>query len=153
MAAAAIVVVAIAIPLRGQVDVGPQIAQVVEIEERTIRPYRAAVERYRKGRIQVQALTELINGTIMPQLHDARARVEALDGVLVEHQPLIADAQEYLRLREDSWRLRVDGLRAGSMQTLRKADSAERASLGALERLRHRQQVLEARIKLRTAGA
>ena len=122
MAAAALVMVAVAMPLRGVVDIGPQIAQVVAIEDQTIGPYRAAVDRYRKGRIKVQALTELINGTIMPQLHDARLRVEALDGVLVEHQPLVGSAAEYLRLREDSWRLRAEALRAGSTQALREAD-------------------------------
>ena len=153
MATATFLVVAIAISLRGQVDVGPQLAQVVAIEAETTGPYRTAVDGYRKGRVKVQALTELINGTIMPQLHDARSRVKALDGVLVEHQPMLADAEEYLRLREDSWRLRAEALRAGSMKALRKADDVERASLEALDRLRHRQRVLDVRIKSRTAGA
>lgn len=153
LTASAIVVLTLGLPLRGQVDVGPQIAQVVAIEEQTIGPYRAAVDRYRKGRIKVQALTELINGTIMPQLHDARLRVEALDGVLVEHKQLVGNAAEYLRLREDSWRLRAEALRAGSTEALREADRAERVSLGELEKLRHKTRILEARTKLRTAGA
>lgn len=153
LAAAAVVLIACAVPLRGLVDVGPQIAEVVAIEERTNVPYKEAVASYRKGRTDVKALTTLITGTIVPQINEARQRVEALDGVLVEHQPLVADAQEYLRLRETSWRLRVQALRAGSMQTLREADNAERASLGALERLRRGQRALELRVKLRSAGA
>ncbi len=153
LGAAAVVLIACAVPLRGLVDVGPQIAEVVAIEERTNVPYKEAVASYRKGRTDVQALTTLITGTIVPQINEARRRVEALDGVLVEHQPLVADAQEYLRLRETSWRLRVQALRAGSMQTLREADNAERASLGALERLRRGQRALELRVKLRSAGA
>ena len=39
------------------------------------------------------------------------------------------------------------------MKALRKADDVERTSLEALERLGHRQRVLEVRIKSRTAGA
>lgn len=153
LGAAAVVLIACAVPLRGLVDVGPQIAEVFAIEERTNAPYKEAVASYRKGRTDVKALTTLITGTIVPQINEARRRVEALDGVMVEHQPLVADAQEYLRLRETSWQLRVKALRAGSMQTLREADNAERASLGALERLRRGQRALELRVRLRSAGA
>jgi len=153
MGVAAAIIINIAVPLRGLVDVGPQIEQVVAIEEPTSRAYKTAVERFRTGRLAGRALTDLIDGTIMPQLHDALVRVEALDGVLNEHQPLVADAVEYLRLRETSWRLRAEGVRTGSMRTLREADKTERASLQALERLKGRQRSLAAVTRARSAGA
>jgi hypothetical protein len=37
----------------------------------------------------------------------------------------VTDALEFLRLREESWRLRVDGLRKGKLQTLQQADRVE----------------------------
>lgn len=152
VAVSAVVMVAVAWPLRGYVDVGPQIAEVVAIEDRTIGPYKSAVDRFRKGRLGVRALTDLIGETIMPQLQEARVRIEALDDVGVEHQPLVADAEEFLKLREKSWQLRIDALKAGSMQALREADSAERVSLEALEKLRRKQRDLDASTKSRSVA-
>lgn len=56
------------------------------------------------------------------------------------HRPLVADAEEYLRLRQESWRLRSQALHAASLPALREADVAERVSLQALERIQHRDQ-------------
>jgi hypothetical protein len=50
-----------------------------------------------------------------------------------DHQSLFTDISDYVKLREDSWRLRAEGLRAGQMATLQKADIAQRAALTALE--------------------
>lgn len=139
MATAAAIMIAVALPFRGIVDIRPDIAQVVAIEEQTSGPYKAAVDGFRKGRVEARALSDLINETIVPALHAAQARVESLDNVLEEHQPLVSDAQEYLRSREASWKLRAEGLRQGSIRTLREADKTERASLVTLQRLRARQ--------------
>ncbi|HEX7136261.1 MAG TPA: hypothetical protein VF219_00370, partial [Vicinamibacterales bacterium] len=91
--------------------------------------------------------------------------IKSLSDVPTEHQQLVADAEEYLRLRTQSWLLRAEGLRRtntvtlrkvtkteresdeswrlraesqyrGNMVTLGKAESAERASLSALERIK-----------------
>ena len=59
-----------------------------------------------------------------------------MDGVPPAHRPLVDAADEYLRLRDDSWRLRAEGLKAHSMPALEGADSAERASLDAFARLK-----------------
>ena len=48
----------------------------------------------------------------------------------------LASAEEYLRLRDESWRLRAAALHKSSMPALRKAETAERASLQAFERLK-----------------
>ena len=78
-----------------------------------------------------------------------------------EHQPLVAGAEEYVRLRAESWRLRAEGLRKANMvqkpaktdrapaeslqaearyratmRTLGQAEATERASLEALQRIR-----------------
>jgi hypothetical protein len=53
--------------------------------------------------------------------------------VPAEHQRAIAKATEYLTLRQDSWRLRAEGLRAGNTRTLQQADAAEHSALTALE--------------------
>ncbi len=62
--------------------------------------------------------------------------MKALDGVPAVHQPLVAQAEEYLRLRDESWRLRADGLRKLNLLTLRQADDRERAALQIMKGLR-----------------
>ena len=121
----------------------------------------AAVDRFRKGRISAEALVLLIDRSIVPELEVADARLKALNRVPKEHQPLVAGAEEYVRLRSESWRLRAEWLRKVSvvskteatervsggnsgaearykatMRTLGKAESTERASLAVLERIR-----------------
>jgi hypothetical protein len=72
----------------------------------------------------------------MPDLQESRARLKALEGVPEVHQPLVAQAEEYLRLRDESWRLRADGLRKTNLLTLRKADDRERAALQIIKKIR-----------------
>jgi rhomboid protease GluP len=165
MAATIVIAVASAVPLRGIADVKPEMERVVALEDRTARAYATAADGFRKGRITAEALARLIDRTIMPELQAADARVRALDRVPDEHQRLVADAQEYLRLRYESWRLRAEGLRQMNVPpprevgrtdlasdarwrlraeaqhrtnglTLGKAEGTERASLEALQRIR-----------------
>jgi hypothetical protein len=155
----------LALPLRGVADVRPEIARVVAVEDRTASAYQAAVDRFKSGRNTAEALAQLIDRTIMPELQAEGVRLKALDKVPPEHQPLVADAKEYVRLRSESWRLRSEGLRktsvparreAGkkdrpsnespraraeaqhraSMMTMGKAEGTERASLEALQRIK-----------------
>jgi rhomboid protease GluP len=165
MAATVVIAVASAVPLRGIADVKPEMERVVALEDRTSRAYATAAEGFRKGRITADALARLIDRTIMPELQAADARVKAFDRVPPEHQPLVADAEEYLRLRAESWRLRAEGLRrmnaprpreaggtdweAGARSRLRaetqhnvdgllrgRAEGTERASLEVLQRIK-----------------
>ena len=54
-----------------------------------------------------------------------RASLSTLTNVPPEHQPVVKSALEFLRLREESWTLRVEGLRNGRLQMLQRADRAE----------------------------
>ena len=78
------------------------------------------------------------------------ARLKALDAVPPEHQPLVATAEEYVRLRSESWRLRSEWLKkAGRLpqrgteavlyrtnsKTIAQAEERERAALDALARI------------------
>jgi membrane associated rhomboid family serine protease len=161
MAATAVIIIASAITLRGIIDVRPEIERVVAVEDRTAGAYGTAVDQFRKGRIGAEALIQLIDRSIVPELQAADVRLKALTRVPKEHQPLVAGAEEYVRLRSESWRLRADGLRKVNvvaktannertsgqsrgaearytitMRTLGQAEATERASLAALERIR-----------------
>lgn len=136
MAATVVIAVASAVPLRGVADVGPEIERIVAVEDRTARSYQTAVDQFRLGAIPLEALARLIDREIVPELNAVRARLKAIDGVPPEHQPLVAAADEYLRLRDESWRLRSEALHNASMPALQKADRAERASLEAFRRIR-----------------
>jgi len=90
----------------------------------------------------------------------ADGRLTTLKNVPPEHQPMVTDAHEYLRLRSASWRARAEAIRrtnsnprrnaagadAGSRlqaearfrsdnAAMGKAEGAERASMEAFERL------------------
>jgi hypothetical protein len=47
----------------------------------------------------------------VPELLAVDARLASLRNVPPEHQPIVADAREFLRLRTESWRARADALR------------------------------------------
>ena len=134
--ATAVIAIAAAVPLSGVTDARPEMARVVSVEDRTAGVYETARGRFTLGRITAEKLIELIDRTIMPELQQASARLKTLDGVPDVHQPLVAHAEEYLRLRDESWRLRADGLRKTNVLTLRKADDRERAALQIIKKLR-----------------
>jgi membrane associated rhomboid family serine protease len=135
-AAAIVIVMVSVVPLRGVTDVRPEIERIVAVEDRTASAYETEVNLFKKGRTTAKALAEVIHQTIMPELQAARVRLKALDGVPHEQEPLVAGAEEYLRLRDESWRLRTEGLHKSDMLLLRKAESPERAALEALQKIR-----------------
>ena len=140
VAAAAAVALAIAavlaVPLRRMCDARPEIARVIAFEARTALAYQAAVNQFKLGAINAEALARVIERTIVPDLQDVLTRVTALERVPPVQEALVMSAEMYLRLRDQSWRLRAEGLHKSSMRTLRKADETEHDSLEAFEQLR-----------------
>ena len=136
MAMATVAAVCVVMPLEGLIDVRPEIEKVVAVEERTAGTYDAAAAKFRIGRLPAKALVQVIDTTIIPDLQSVQARLKELRGVPREHAPLVAAAQEYVQLREQSWRARAEGLRKSKMDLLRKAEASERAALDAFEKMR-----------------
>jgi rhomboid protease GluP len=135
-AAAAAVIVVLGFPLRGIADVRPEIARINALEERVMSSYEVAIDRFRKGRMQPEALAKFIEKEIMPDLAKARARLEAIRGVPAQHRPLVAGALEYFRLRQDSFNMRTEAIRKSSLAKLRQAEGVETAARQTLERIR-----------------
>lgn len=135
--AVAVAAVIVAYPLHPVIDVRPEVERVVASEDRTAESYRTAVDRFRRGRVPIEALTRLIDRTIVPELETTDRRLRALTGVAPEHEALLADAERYVQLRSQSWRLRSQGLRTTDMAMLGKAEGTQRAALDALDRVRH----------------
>jgi rhomboid protease GluP len=131
LAASVAIVVALAAPLRGFADVSGEVAKVKEREKRTAQTYDTAVDRFKAGRISAQELARLAD-RIVGELQYIQAQLVSLDNVPAEHWPMVEKACEYLKLRQDSWRLRAQGLRAGQARTLQEADVAEHTALVAL---------------------
>jgi membrane associated rhomboid family serine protease len=164
LAGALILAAIAAAPLRGIVDVRPEIQRLLDLEQRTTKAYEASYSTFRKNGIDVDALARVIEGTIVPALEEADVRVKSLRGVPSEETWRIADAREYLRLREESWSLRARGLREtnapvrstgrttassgtlssadaaaryrSSLMILGKADARERVALQVLDRIK-----------------
>lgn len=126
----------LALPLRRMCDARPEIARVIAFEGRTALAYQAAVNQFKLGAINAEALARVIERTIVPDLQDVLTRVTALKRVPPVQEALVMSAEMYLRLRDQSWRLRAEGLHKSSMRTLRKADETEHDSLEAFEQLR-----------------
>jgi rhomboid protease GluP len=162
--AALFIAAAAAVPLRGITDVRPEIERLAAMESKTSKVYVAAAERFKKRKITAEALADTIGIEILPEISTAEERLRALTGVPAEHRPLVQGAEEYLRLRGESWRLRAEALRASNAARLRSAtkprtatenarrgveashqsnlftfanaDTSERASLQALDKVR-----------------
>jgi membrane associated rhomboid family serine protease len=134
--AALTLAIAAAVPLRGITDATDELARIVEIETRISDTYQRAVGQFRLGTMSAGQLARMIERSIMPEIQAARRRLLSLDRVPAEQQALVASAEEYLRLRDESWRLRFEALSQSSMGQLRTAEHKERASLEALERIR-----------------
>lgn len=123
-------------PLRGITDARPEVNRVIAGETRAADAYRAVVVRFNEGLVPATAMTRVIEQQILPEIRATQQRLQTLRGVPREHQPMVAAAQEYLRLREESWRLRADALQRTNMGTLKKADRTEWESLEAFKRIR-----------------
>ncbi len=132
LSATVAIVVVFAAPLRGLADVTDDVARVRAVEERTARSYDSAVDRFKRGRLKAAELAAFAD-QIVGELQSIQAELVSLENVPPEHWPMVQKAAEYLRLRQDSWRLRAEGLRAGHAGRLQQADVAERSALAALE--------------------
>ena len=118
------IVVAFAVPLRGMADVTREMPRVIDLERRTSAAYDAEVMKFRRGRQTANALANVADG-FASEVRATRESLSTLTNVPRQHKPMLDDAMEYLRLREESWRLRVEGLRAGRMPTLQRAERVE----------------------------
>jgi membrane associated rhomboid family serine protease len=135
-AVTAIAIGFMSVPLRGIADVRPQITILNALEAKTTSSYDLAMLRFRNNRITRDGLAKFIDGEILPGLASAQARLLALKGVPAQHRPVVARADEYLKLRQDSFRLRLEGLRKSNMKTLQLAEVKEIAAREALEKVK-----------------
>ena len=75
-----LVVIAVAVPLRGLTDVRPVIERVAAVEHETASSYDAAARRFSRGEMSIGELTDLIDRTILPELRAVRDRLKKLEG-------------------------------------------------------------------------
>lgn len=138
VATLACVAIVTAVPLRGITDARRDIAAVIETEDRTAAAFKTALEDYTEGRMTEQALAGTIDRIILPEILYMSERLALVDQTMVpeEQAPLLTSAEEYLRLRGESWTLRANALRSGKMSILWIADRKEALSLEALRRIR-----------------
>jgi hypothetical protein len=114
-------------------EIKGEIEQLVSTETHMAAVYDAAVAQFKLGTMTAASLAQLIDRRIRPELHVARLRVLSLDGVQREQAVALEKAKEYLRLREESWRLRAAALQQRDMAALRRVETTERVSLAALD--------------------
>lgn len=114
-------------------DIRADIEQLASTETRIANMYDAAAGQFKLGAMTAPSLAQLIDLRIKPELHVAHIRVLSLERVRPDQAVLLVKAKEYLRLREESWRLRADALNKRNLAALRRVETTERASLAALD--------------------
>ena len=134
--AVAIIAIAAAVPMRGLTDIRPEIERIAAVEQQTSSTYDGAVRRFANGELSLKELIGVIESTILPELRAAQAHLKQLQRVPREQTRLLAEADEYFKLREESWQARVAGLRRTSLKGLRSPDDTERAARQVLEGIR-----------------
>jgi hypothetical protein len=126
------ILITFAVPLHGIADVPAALARVVEVEERTAARYDADITRFKTGRMSAEELAAVAED-VGAEVRQMRQTIAALRNIPAEQASVLQAAAHYLELREDSWRLRVEALREGRMQTLQKASIRELEALRAFE--------------------
>src|SRR6185369_12980349 len=79
---------AIVTPLAGMTDVRADVARLFTVEEHTAARYRAATAQFTRGAIKAEVLAQLIERSIVPELREARRKVQGLTGVPRQQQAL-----------------------------------------------------------------
>ena len=132
------VAIVTAVPLKGITDARRDIEVVLETEAQTAQAFKEALQDFTDGRMTDKALAVVIDRVILPELDYVAGRLAAVDRNMVpkDQRPLIAAAEEYLTLRNESWTLRANALRSGKMSILWIADKKEALSLEALRRVK-----------------
>ena len=128
----------IAAPLSGAMDVRSEIARLIAVEDRTMVSYETANERFKRGVLHRDELAQLIERVIVPELDAARLRLHTIVGVPPRQQTLVDGADDFLRLRRESWLIRASALQASDTGLLREADEADRASLTELRAVKRK---------------
>jgi len=136
-AALVIVVIGAGIPMRGVIDVRPEIARISEIEEKTASAYDSAVRQFTNGELTLKELVAVIERTILPELRAGQTRLKQLQHVARGQATLVAEADQYFKLREESWQARAAGLRRTSLKGMRSPDETEREAREVLDSLRN----------------
>jgi membrane associated rhomboid family serine protease len=123
-------------PAHTPIDVRVEIAQVIAVEDRTSNIYDKEVIRFRRGRVTAAALIDLIDRAIVPELRAAASRLRTLENVSPDDRRIIAAAETFLKMRDESWQLRAAALHNSDIRGLRNADSKEQASREAFNQLK-----------------
>ncbi len=135
-AAIVVIVVGAGIPMRGVIDVRPEISRIADIEQKTAAVYDAAVRQFTAGQLTLKELVGVIERSILPELRAEQARLNQLQHVPREQAKLVAEADQYFKLRQESWQARAAGLRRTSLKGLRSPDDTEREAREVLDNLR-----------------
>jgi hypothetical protein len=123
-------------PLNGMTDVRTEVASLIAVDAQTSAMYVAATEQFKRGALNAESLSLLIDRSIVPKLEAGRARLNAVGGVPQQQRRLVDGANQYVRLRCESWTLRAAALHKANMRLLRDADQKERESLDVLEKIK-----------------
>jgi rhomboid protease GluP len=119
--AIALTLAACALP-HGLPDIDREMQHFADVEKRCLNVYRTLVEQAQRGAVNDADVAEVIEREVLPPWVESRRRIEGLLGLPYGNQRFLSRLVEYVRCREESWRLRVEGLRKQDPATCKQAD-------------------------------
>ena len=99
--------------------------QLVDLEQRLTEQYQSDRAKYEDKKLSAAGFASAIEKKILPDWRQARAHLEALEGVAASDRTRWRDLRAYAKLREQAWELTADALRFGSDEAIDQAKQKE----------------------------
>jgi rhomboid protease GluP len=120
-------VAAIALPLairalpNAPPDIGLELHRFTEVEKRVIETANSQLERLRRGVISETEFVETLERDVLPPWIETRHRIEKLLDLSYGNKVFLAKLVAYMRCREESWQLLVEGSREQDLDKIERA--------------------------------
>ena len=93
------------------VELDHELERCGQIEQRAFETYNSALEKAGRGEITDSTLADIVERDILPEWRAARNRLTALKDTTTENKKHVATVLDYMRLREEGWKLYVEAVR------------------------------------------
>jgi rhomboid protease GluP len=102
-------------------DIGQEVRQFAEMEKRAIQTSSALADKAQRGLINDADLAEQLDRDVLPPWIESRKRIEKLLDAPYGNHAYLSRLVTYMRCREESWQMEVQGLREQNLATLKQA--------------------------------
>jgi rhomboid protease GluP len=116
-------------------DLNAELRHIGSVENRIVDAFNRARAANRAGEMTTAAFSDVIDREVVSEIRALRARLRALNNVPAEHRASAAIVDDYLRLREEAFRLRAEGLRENDAGKIKKGDTRDMTAREVIKKL------------------